>query len=175
MKKFNIKNPVVIGHSFGGRIILTMSGKYNIKFNKIILMSCAGIKSNRNNKLKFKTKIYKFLKNLAKILPKKIKNKYLNALINIFGSKDYKTVPSNLRNTFLNIVNEDLKQYLENIEDETLIIWGENDIDTPLEDAYTMNFLIKNSGLIIVNNTDHFFYLQKSSYINKILLTYLKS
>ncbi len=174
MKDNNIKNPIVIGHSFGGRIIILLSGKYNIKFNKIILMSSAGIK-HTNNKIKLKTKIYKFLKKISEYLPKKIKNKYLYFLVKIFGSNDFKSVPNSLKNTFINIVNEDLKEYLSNIDDETLILWGENDVDTPIEDAYLMNSSIKKSGLVIIKNTHHFFYLEKEKYVNKIIITYLKS
>ena len=174
IKKNNIKNPIVIGHSFGGRIIILLSAKYNIKFDKIILMSSAGIKQE-SSKIKLKTKIYKFLKKISRFLPKRIKNKYINFLIKIFGSNDFKSVPNNLKNTFINIVNEDLKKYLTNINEETLILWGENDIDTPIKDAYIMNSLIKNSGLVIINNTSHFFFLEKKRYVNRIIITYLKS
>lgn len=174
LKVKKIKNPIIIGHSFGGRIIITMSGYYNIKFKKIILMASAGIKPKKSLYIKIKQIIYKTLKKISFILPNSSKEKYLKKLINIFGSSDYKSIPKGLQKTFINIVNEDLKGYLTNIKDETLIMWGEKDIDTPICNAYTMNKLIKNSGLIIIKDALHFFYLEKPNYINTILLNYLK-
>lgn len=174
MNKNNIINPIILGHSFGGRVITVMNGYYNINFKKIILIDAAGIKPQKKLTKNFKQNIYKLLKKISIILPKKIKEKYLDFLISIFGSRDYKMLPKGLRNTFINIVNEDLTKYLKNINSETLIIWGENDIDTPLEDGKLMNSLIKDSALIIIKKATHFCYLEYPSYIKIVLDEYLK-
>ena len=62
--------------------------------------------------------------------------------------------------TFRNVVNEDLRYYLPYIENETLLIWGEKDIDTPLKDAKLMQKKIKNSALIIYPTATHYSYLE---------------
>ncbi len=175
MKEFNIKNPTVIAHSFGGRIAITLAGYYKIHLSKIILMSSAGIKPTKSKKQLFKQRIYKLLKNISVIFPEKIKIYYLQLLINIFGSNDYKNLDSSLRKTFINVVNEDLTKYLYNIVSEVLILWGENDNETPITDAYIMNNLIKNSALITFPNSTHFFYLENAKCIKNILSSYLKN
>ena len=169
MKIENIEKPTILGHSFGGRIIITMSGYYNIEFKKIILIDSAGIKPKKTLLQKIKQLEYKFLKKLNIILPKKHRKKYLKKLISIFGSNDYKQLDVNMQKTFISIVNEDLTKYIKNINEETLIIWGEKDTYTPLNDAIIMNELIKNSGLVTIKNADHFCYLQYPEYINLIL------
>ena len=100
---------------------------------------------------------------------------YLRKLINIFGSSDYKQLPQELHNTFKNIINEDLSCYLNKITSDVLLLWGENDTQTPISDAHKMNKLINNSALISIKNTSHFFYLEKPLYIKKILVSYLKN
>lgn len=174
LKENKIYNPIIIGHSFGGRIIITLSGCYNTKFKKIILMSSAGIKPTKTKKQLLKQKIYKFLKLFSNLLPSKIKKSYLKILLNIFGSKDYKSIPEILQKTFKNIVNEDLTNYLNKINDKTLIIWGENDIDTPLLDGLKMKKLIRNSTIKIVKNTGHFFYLEKPVEVLAIINHYIE-
>ena len=62
--------------------------------------------------------------------------------------------------TFKNVINEDLKYYLPYIESETLLIWGEKDIDTPLKYGKKINKLIKNSALITYSNATHYSYLE---------------
>ena len=170
IKYLNIKDPILIGHSFGGRIITTLLGYYNYHFSNIIYLNSAGIKP----KTKFKTKIYKLLKKLKFFLPQNLKRKYLNFLFKNFSSSDYSTLPPNMLTTFRNIVNLDLKPYLKNIKAKTLIIWGDKDTSTPLKDAYIMNKSIKDSELIILSNSNHFSYLDYPNLINKIILEQLK-
>ena len=65
----NIDNPILIGHSFGGRIIITLSGYYRIKIDKIILIDSAGIKPKRTAKYYTKLAVYKTGKLLSNLLP----------------------------------------------------------------------------------------------------------
>ncbi len=170
IKSLNIKNPILIGHSFGGRIITILNGYYHFNYNNIIYLNSAGIKP----RIKLKTKIYKFLKRLKFFLPKKYKNKYLNFLFTKFASNDYKELNSNMYQTFKNIVNIDLKCYLKDIKAKVLIIWGNKDISTPLKDGITMHKQIDNSELIVLDKATHFSYLDYPILINKIIYFQLK-
>ena len=48
------------------------------------------------------------------------------------GSSDYRALPETLRGTFVKVVNQDLKGYLKDIKASTLLIFGDQDTDTPL-------------------------------------------
>ena len=52
-------------------------------------------------------------------------------------------------------VNEDLRNLLSKIKNETLLIWGENDTATPLSDGKLMHQEILGSKLIIIPNAGH--------------------
>ena len=97
-----------------------------------------------------------------------------NKLLNIFASTDYRSIPIYMRNTFKNIVNEDLSNYLKNIKEETLILWGELDKDTPLKYGHKINKLINNSAIITLSNASHFSYLDYPFLTNKIIKEFLK-
>lgn len=169
-----ITNPTIIAHSFGGRITSLLAGYYKINIDKIILIDVAGIKRRKTPKAFIKEKIYKFLKFLTNLLPDNKKEKIKEKLLNTFASQDYKNIPINMRKTFKNIINEDLREYYQKIDNETLIIWGEKDIDTPLKDAYLLNKIIKNSGLIIYENKTHFSYLEEIYKTNIIIEKFIK-
>jgi len=175
IKHNKINNPIIISHSFGGRISIILAGLEKINIKKMILIDAAGIKRKKKFKIRFKQSIYKLLKKIGKILPKRIRTKYQNKLISIFGSTDYKNLDPNIRKTFIKVINEDLTKYLKNINTSTLLIWGENDKDTPVDDGKLMNVLIEDSGLIIIPNASHFPYLEYPYYINKIILEFLKT
>lgn len=173
IKQQKVENPILLGHSFGGRIIITLCGHYKIKADKIILIDSAGIKPKKSLYQILKTYLYKFLKKLKIFLPKKKKKRYLNHLIKIFGSTDYKNLNENMRKTFINIVNEDLSYEIKHIASEALLIWGKQDKATPLKDGIKMNKWIKNSALIQVKGK-HFCYLENINLINNILYEFLK-
>ena len=79
-----------------------------------------------------------------------------------------------MKKTFNNIINEDLREYYKLINSDTLILWGSNDKDTPIKDAYYLNNHIKNSGLIIYSHCGHFPYFEDSYKTILILLSYIK-
>lgn len=174
LKVNNIDNPIIIAHSFGGRIAISLAGKYKLKIRKMILIDAAGIKPKKSLFQKLKQKTYKFLKKLKCFFPKKYKEDYINFLINIFGSSDFKNIDHNIRKTFINIVNTDLREYLKLINSPTLLIWGRKDPDTPLKDAYIMDNNIPDSGLIVLEKAGHFAYLDYPTYINNIIEEFLK-
>ena len=172
INELNIINPILIGHSFGGRIITILTGYYKYNYNNIIYIDSAGIK---RKKIRFKTIIYKMLKKVRFILPKRYKDKYLKYLFSKFASSDYSSLSNNMRNTFKNIVNLDLTKYFNNINSKVLIIWGNKDMDTPIKDARIMLKKINNAELIILDKANHFSYLNYPILVNNIIFEQTKN
>lgn len=154
-----IKNPIILAHSFGGRIATLLSGYYKDNIKKLILIDAAGIKEKVKISKIIKKYTYKLLKKLGNILPLKLRYKFHRALFKKYSSNDYYTLPNNMKKTFQNIVNTDLSNYIKYIKTNTLILWGEKDNATSLKDAYKFKKKIKNSELIILKNASHFSYL----------------
>lgn len=168
-----IDNPIIIAHSFGGRIASLLAGYYKDKIDKLILIDSAGIKPKKNTIKIFKTFTYKFLKKLNFFLPKRKRNIYLKRLFRMFGSTDYKALDQHMLKTFRNIVNLDLKYYFKNIDVKTLILWGKKDKDTPIKDAYIIHKYIKNSKLHVFPDATHFSYLNYPTMTHQLILSFL--
>ncbi len=173
IEKENIDNPILIAHSFGGRIATLISGYYKDEINKLILIDIAGIKPKKNIFKLIKTYTYKLLKKLSVLIPKRKRNLYLKRLFRHFASTDYKELDNSMYQTFKNVVNEDLKFTYKAIKQEALLIWGENDKSTPLKDGIYMRKNISNSSLIIYPNSGHFSYLDYPILTNKIIDEFL--
>lgn len=173
LQELKIENPILIGHSNGGRMIINATGRGLIKPKKIVLIDSAGIKPKRG--ISYYTKVYSFklCKNVLKLLPKQ--NELREKVLQKFGSDDYKNSPEILRKTMSNIVNEDQKQYLPKINVPTLLIWGEQDSATPIEDAKIMEKLIPDAGLVSYKNTGHYSYLENLNNCIIVLFEFLKN
>lgn len=176
--KFNIKELDLLGHSFGGRIIIKLLNRKNLDFkiNKVILIGSAGIKHKLSFPKKVKVKIFK----IGKIISKnKIVGKIFGKSIDHYkqnaGSEDYRNATPIMKECMVKTINEDLTNLLPNITQETLLIWGEKDDATPLSDGILMNKLIKESGLVEIKGASHYVFLESPGYVNSIIESFLKS
>lgn len=173
MKK--LKDVVLIGHSFGGRVIIKLVGKLGFKPQKIVLVDSAGIRPKKSLKRKIKERIFKFIKVISKmILGKEKSKKIIDKYKNKMGSEDYKNADDIMKEVFKNVINEDLTEYLPNIKSSTLLIWGDKDFETPLEDGKKMEKLIPDSGLVIIPGAGHFSYLNNPNYFMTIVNKFLE-
>lgn len=175
MKKLDISDPIMIGHSNGGRIIIRLLAEKKVNSKKIVLIDSAGIKPKRSLKSKIRLAAFKTTKRVL-TLPglKNYTAEALKSARNYFGSADYNSASPVMRQTLVNIVNEDLTESLPKIKASTLLIWGENDTATPLSDGKTMEKLIPDAGLCVVGGTGHFSFIERPAYVDAILASFLK-
>ena len=154
VKEFCYKNsivkPSVIAHSFGGRIAIKLSATEKDFFNKLVLTGSAGLKPRYSLKKKVKGLAYKGLKPFVK-----------KERLEKFFSSDYNKLDSVMKKSFIKIVNEHLDGYLCQIENPTLLVYGELDKETPLYMARRLNKNIKNSTLKIYQRAGHFCFIDK--------------
>lgn len=174
VKQLNIENPILIGHSHGGRTVINYAGRKLGKINKIVLIDSAGIKPKRSINYYIKIYTYKIVKKILKLFPKNLE-RIRKKVLNKFGSADYKASPEILRKTMNIIINENQKEIMKNINVPTLMIWGDKDTATPLNDAKQMEKLIPNSGIAVLEGTGHFSYLEKLPQCCIILDEFLKN
>lgn len=88
------------------------------------------------------------------------------------GSRDYKAASPIMRQTLVNVVNEDLASYARKIEEPTLLIWGENDTEAPVEGAKELEKIMIDAGLIILPGT-HYAYLENLGQVITILNNFI--
>jgi len=167
IQQLNIKNPILIGHSFGGRIAIRLAAAQE-QMTKLILVDSAGIKPKRTSSYYLKIYLYKFIKKIVTLpLLNSIFNSFVERAKRKLGSTDYQNANGIMRDILITVVNEDLTILLSKITIPTLLIWGEHDQATPVSDGQLMEKLIPNAGLVVLKNAGHFSYLDK---LNEFLL-----
>ncbi len=172
--KLGIKKVILVGHSYGGRIILKLNSRKALPFEikKNVLIDAAGLKDKRDFKTTLKIKTFKTLKKMAHILPisEEKKEELEKELKSRFGSKDYADAKPIIRETLVKSVNEDLTDCLDDMR-ETLLIWGDRDMVTPMWMAKKMESTIKNAGLVVLSG-GHFSYLDDPYKFSKVIVSY---
>ncbi len=145
-------NPIVVGHSNGGRIALAYLKQYPNAFKQLILLDSAGL-AHSNTLHTAKLRILYLLSKIGKPL------KYIPGVRRLFygliGARDYDKAPDNMRATMQNMLKADNYIDLTKVTVPTTIIWGEKDIITPLKDGQKMQQLIPNAKLFVINGAKH--------------------
>jgi len=172
LQKLNIKNPTLIGHSFGGNLIL----KYLINglpAKKVILIDASGIRKKTT-----KIRMYYLASKLIKIfyiIPgiEALIEKNKIHFYRMIKSEDYVN-SGKLKKIYQNIISEDLTDELNRISNKVYIIWGEDDYETPIFQAKILSEKIKGSKLYIIKSAGHFVFLDNPTEFNKIFFEVLK-
>lgn len=171
-KALNINDPVLIGHSFGGRISIMMGARNPI--SRIVLVDAAGVPPKRP--LKYYLKVYSF-KTAKKVLPvifgKKAGGKMIDKWRGKAGSADYRNSSPMMRAVMSRCVNEDLTGYLPKIKASTLLLWGEEDKATPLSDAKLMEKMIPDAGLVSWPDCGHYSFLDNPHGFRAVIRKFL--
>ncbi len=170
--RLGISDPVLIGHSFGGRISILMASRNPI--SRVVLVDAAGIKPHRP--LKYYIKIYSF-KTAKKILPvilgKKTGGKLIDAGRGKAGFADYRNSSPVMRAVMSRCVNQDLTDRLPMIKASTLLLWGEEDKATPMADARLMEKSIPDAGLVSWKGCGHYSFLDNPGGFRAVLRNFL--
>jgi pimeloyl-ACP methyl ester carboxylesterase len=165
----------LLGHSFGGRIAIKFAEQNPEKLKALILVSSAGIIPKRKfsravlGKIASRGKIFSFLPLYG--LFRKGFYKY------ILRRTDYiqaEKLPY-LKETFKNVIKEDLRKYFSKIETRCLIIWGDKDDMTPLSDGKIMAQEMPNSRLEILRGIGHFPYTQNPKLLSRKIIEFINN
>lgn len=163
LDKLKIKKPILIGHSFGGRVSICYAAKYDVE--KLILLGAPCIR--KNTKVSAKTKVLKGLKKVPGL------NKLEGFAKKHMGSRDYRAASPIMREILVNTVNEDLSECAKKIEAPTLLIWGDNDTEAPLEEAQELEKIMKDAGLIVYEGGTHYTYLEFINPVCNVIKTFI--
>lgn len=163
LKKLNVKNPILVGHSFGGRVSIKYASKNKVK--KLILLSPA---LRGHDKKGLKTKVLKSLKKVPVI--KELEGWAKNHI----GSRDYKAASPIMKQVLVLTVNEDLSEDAKKIKVPTILIYGDMDLEVPYEDTKEYERLIEDCGLIIYEGCTHYAYLERLGQTINIINNFIR-
>ncbi len=162
LSDLKIRNPIVMGHSFGGRVAIVYASRNKVE--KLVLFGAPCIRNER------KSTKEKVLKGLKKLPGMNGIGEYMKKFI---GSDDYRNASPVMRETLVNTVNEDLTECAKKIEAPTLLIWGTLDTAAPIEDAKRLEGLLIDGALIELPGCTHYAYLEALPQVINILNNFL--
>ena len=178
IEELGIAGTDIVCHSFGGRVATVLAATRPELVGKIVFTGAAGLKKKRS--LGYHLKVYRY-----KLFKKAAKSAAMKKFFGIFGvdvdekiknagSSDYQALSGVMRTVFVRVVNQDLKGYLKDIQSPSLLIFGENDQETPVEFGKIMEKNIPDAGLVVLKNAGHYAFLDQCYAFLKIVTNFLE-
>lgn len=161
----------VVVHSMGARIMLNALGRRAVNTEKLIVIAGAGIPQKNGVKHHSFNALAKGGKVVSSVLPKSQQEK-LRAKLYTAANSDYLGA-GELEETFKKLVAEDSRRYAPDVHAETLLIYSNNDKQTPPAVGEEFNDLIPNSELVMVGNLGHNIHKEDPSKVMELIKEFL--
>ncbi len=155
-KKNRITEPVIIGHSFGGRVALRYTLVHPKSAAALVLTGAPGYTPVPRKKLLLFIAVAKigklfFFIPLVSALRDHVRRWYYY----VVGARDYYRAEGVMRDTFKNIVREELVTSMKTVQIPTKLIWGRDDVIVPVGVARRMQETIPGATLTVVPDVGH--------------------
>ncbi len=173
LQKIDCQPTAIVGHSNGGAIAIYGLANGQLRADKLVLLSSAGIRAvERGRKFAWKV-LAKTGKVATSTLPAGARASLRTRLYKSAGS-DLLIAPS-MEATFKRIVSQDVEAHAAKLNMPTLIMYGKNDTATPPEYGEKFHRAVKGSKLILLDDADHFMHQQYPDKISALISEFLES
>lgn len=126
LDKAEVKNFVLLGHSFGGQVAVAYAAKYPNSLRHLILLSPGALRS-KSAKVRFLEQLYRHFGWIKRLTPSGLFQKLRPYL----ASDDYHQATPEQKAVLSKIVLQDQRSRLPKISAPTDIIWGDKDAEIP--------------------------------------------
>lgn len=165
-----VDEPVVLGHSNGGRISLNYLVKYPGSFGHLILLNSAGVQ-DQPSRVSAKRRVFHLL---AKVLAPLKHVPYVKKVVYRLLKSDYNRAPENMKKTLHNMLESDSQLDITKVTTQTSILWGKEDATTPLGMGRKMRQLLPNSQIKEFDGWKHAPYLTHPEQLAEEIMTIME-
>lgn len=167
LKKIGVSSAVLIGHSFGGRVVIRGMAEGMLHAPKIVLIASPGGAARNAARKNIFLVLAKLSKMVLSVLPPAYRERARRKFYRAIGS-DYATA-GNMRETYKKIVAEDLSTLAAKISVPALLMWGDRDTETPRADGERLARLMPDARLEIVSGAGHFVHRENPDEVTALI------
>jgi pimeloyl-ACP methyl ester carboxylesterase len=164
-----ISKPILVGHSFSGKIVLDIAANKMFELGKIVLIGADGIYPN----FSLRNTVFRFLSAVKRLLPEALQDalarkyyKYILKKVDFIKTSDV------MRKTLIKCEKIYYDNRLDQIKIPTLIIWGARDKITPLWMGELIHKGIAGSRFEVIEDIGHAIPLKNPGYIAELIKSF---
>lgn len=171
LEKLEIKKLYgLVGHSNGGAIAIKLAST-GYPIEKLILLGASGVRGRERGRQLLYKAIAKTGKKATIILPKKLQTNVRKKWYKKIGSELY-DVPG-MEGSFKKVTSEDLVIEATMISVPTLLVYGSEDMATPVTYGQAYSQVIEGSQLDVVEGAGHYSFIDKPKEVTSLIVEFL--
>jgi pimeloyl-ACP methyl ester carboxylesterase len=160
--------PVVLGHSFGGRIAVCLAAAHPERVGSLVVTGTPLLRLNPPAKPSLG---YRTLRALNRVGI--VSDQHMEEIRRSRGSADYRAATGVMRDILVKVVNESYEDELARLGSRVLLLWGAEDLEVPVPVAERSLRLIREAGgsaeLEVLPGVGHFVPTQAPGAIARVL------
>ena len=160
--------PVVVGHSFGGRIAVCLAAAYPDRVGSLIISGAPLVRLAPGRKPSPTYRLLRFLNQVGLIGDVRMEE-----IRRSRGSADYRAATGVMREILVKVVNESYEEELAGLKSRVILLWGEDDDEVPVAVAERSLRIIRQAGgsaeLEVLTGVGHLVPTQAPEAISRVL------
>ena len=133
--------PVVVGHSFGGRIAVCLAAAHPGRVGPLVVTGSPLVRLGPTRKPSLHFRLLRFLNRVGVIGDVRMEEMRKRR-----GSADYRAASGLMRDVLVRVINEDYEPQLRELKSPTILLWGEDDQEVPVTVAVRALRIIRQAG-----------------------------
>lgn len=149
MEEFS-EPPLVIGHSFGGRVGTVLASEYPSFVGELLLTGVPLLRLQPPGRPRMAYRVLRWA-NRKRV----ISDAAMEKVRSRSGSADYRAASGVMREVLVATVNETYESILDSVRCPVTLMWGDQDTEAPLEIAQLAEKVLPDATLVVLQGIGH--------------------
>lgn len=142
--------PVVVGHSFGGRVAVCLAARFPNMVGSLVLTGVPLIRQHPTGKPSTSFRVARWANRIGVLSDDRMERVRRHR-----GSADYRAATGVMRDILVKVVNESYEGMLDRITIPVRMVWGSHDTEVPAAVAEMAGLRLRDASLDILAGVGH--------------------